>query len=902
MPKDTALSSEPASRRTSTTRMSDDFNVVSTPVTQPSLSTSPRTIPEGTLNHPENIRPSSPESTPRIRLLYSKSKVYVYRSLEPEGRLPGYLALVEQAYGAWYLTWTPEAQVSEHDRESYVNIELHPNLLPDYDQGQRPGGDPETNPDFVDFSQLNMHEVSSSEELGSTGQETRRTFTVSIPTWNDRPPLSPDSTALPMSPSSAQSYAFCIPLSDIASLVVHPPRLTQWYGSVIVNVEDGAAGRRSTATGANSTRLFRSTSPPSTYSFPPLWFHDDESWSTISGVSGRHWGGDELLIWLRKLVSVDRSAEDPNLYHVNAIPNAHPSQRNATSPTTADPEPSPVTTTDLSTVGANISNLTLGAMDPVMATIKDFRWNILEKFSRVTRLYKDTTTQILEHPLGRPLVPLLPTALVTHVRVPQGAQEVCNDYESARLYLAKWAASHILRSEKERSQQQFSAGSSTSSRPDKTIHPTTDVWQEWLAEQSECGEFEVLSSAAIPPLVRSNRPLTTEQWVNLFELDGGNSDYRLGQLTVTSEYVRRTVFSGGVEHSIRPLVWKYLLGVYSWSSDEESRDRVRHKLEKDYYDIKARWLNQPSEQLTAVFKEQKSRIDKDVLRTDRMVPMFAISDTLGRVTESDSGDDDPVSMTGLPGTNANLEMMKDILMSYHYYNRDLGYVQGMSDLLAPIYAVMEDEVEAFWCFVEFMNRMERNFLRDQTGMHLQLQTMRDLVQFMLPTFSQYLVTHDADNMFCCFRWLLVWFKREFAFQDILSLWEVLWSNYLTPHFYYFVALAILDQHAEVIMENLVYFDEILKYINDLSMTIDLEATLRRAEVLFYRFKEQIQFFETYHGRAHSSTSNTGGDAKGKVPRLPDTLQALLVPVPLVFATTSSVADDNENDKSASDII
>ncbi|KAJ1969326.1 GTPase activating protein, partial [Dispira parvispora] len=796
MPKDTTLSSEPASRGTSTARMSDDFNVVSTSATEPSLPTSPQPEPEGTVIQPGHTSSILTESTPRIRLLYSKSKVYVYRSLEAEGRLPGYLALVEQAYGAWYLTWTPEAQVSEHDKESYVNVELHPNLLPDYDQGQRSGGDPETDPDLVDFSQLNIHEVSSNEELGATGQETRRTLTVSVPTWNDRPPLSPDSTTLPMSPSSAQSYAFCIPLSDIASLVVHPPRLTQWYGSVIVNVEDGAVGRRGGAAGANSPRPFSSTSSSSTYSFPPLWFHDDESWSTISGVSGRHWGGDELLIWLRKLVPVDRSTEDPNLYHVNGIPNTRLSQQIGSPPATDDPEPSSSTSTDSSTVGTNISNLTLGAMDPVMATIKDFRWNILEKFSRVTRLYKDTTTQILEHPLGRPLVPLLPTALVTHVRVPQGAQEVCNDYESARIYLAKWAASHILRSEKERTEQQPIAGPSTSSRPDMPTHPTTDVWQEWVAEQSECGEFEVLTSAAIPPLVRSNRPLTAEQWVNLFELDGGKADYRPGQLTVTAEYVRRAVFSGGVEPTVRPLVWKYLLGVYSWSSDEESRARVRQKLEKDYYDIKARWLNQPSERLTAAFKEQKSRIDKDVLRTDRMVPMFATSDTLGRVSESDSGDDDPVSTTGLPGTNANLEMMKDILMSYHYYNRDLGYVQGMSDLLAPIYAVMEDEVEAFWCFVEFMNRMERNFLRDQTGMHLQLQTMRDLVQFMLPTFSQYLATHDADNMFCCFRWLLVWFKREFAFQDILSLWEVLWSNCLTPHFYYFVALAILDQHAE----------------------------------------------------------------------------------------------------------
>ena len=31
-----------------------------------------------------------------------------------------------------------------------------------------------------------------------------------------------------------------------------------------------------------------------------------------------------------------------------------------------------------------------------------------------------------------------------------------------------------------------------------------------------------------------------------------------------------------------------------------------------------------------------------------------------------------------------------------------GYVQGMSDLLSPILFIMDDEADAFWCFVGFM--------------------------------------------------------------------------------------------------------------------------------------------------------------------------------------------------------
>lgn len=78
-----------------------------------------------------------------------------------------------------------------------------------------------------------------------------------------------------------------------------------------------------------------------------------------------------------------------------------------------------------------------------------------------------------------------------------------------------------------------------------------------------------------------------------------------------------------------------------------------------------------------------SVLEKDVNRTDRTIPFYA-------------GENNP-----------NLQILSDILMTYVMYNFDLGYVQGMSDLLSPILAVMSNEVDSFWCFVGFMNIMVR---------------------------------------------------------------------------------------------------------------------------------------------------------------------------------------------------
>ena len=68
-----------------------------------------------------------------------------------------------------------------------------------------------------------------------------------------------------------------------------------------------------------------------------------------------------------------------------------------------------------------------------------------------------------------------------------------------------------------------------------------------------------------------------------------------------------------------------------------------------------------------------------MFRTDRELPMFK----------------DPNS--------PKLVQLEHILRTYVMYNFDLGYVQGMSDLLAPLLAVMDNEVDSFWCFAGFMD-------------------------------------------------------------------------------------------------------------------------------------------------------------------------------------------------------
>jgi hypothetical protein len=93
----------------------------------------------------------------------------------------------------------------------------------------------------------------------------------------------------------------------------------------------------------------------------------------------------------------------------------------------------------------------------------------------------------------------------------------------------------------------------------------------------------------------------------------------------------------------------------------------------------------------------------------------------------------------------------------------------------------------------------------------QLLALDHLVQLMDPQLYLHLQSADSTNFFFFFRMLLVWYKREFDWSDVLRLWETLWTDYFSSSFHLFIALAILEKHRDVIMDHLKHFDEVLKY-------------------------------------------------------------------------------------------
>ncbi|CAH1798395.1 unnamed protein product, partial [Owenia fusiformis] len=332
-------------------------------------------------------------------------------------------------------------------------------------------------------------------------------------------------------------------------------------------------------------------------------------------------------------------------------------------------------------------------------------------------------------------------------------------------------------------------------------HDDTDIPGIQTSEQDEPG-FEVVTRTELPPrpTVTRSEPLSPQEWTKHMDKDG---------VVLDQDKLKQIIFRGGVDKTIRLEVWKFLLGYYKWDSTYKSRTEERKTKVDDYFRMKLQWktISEAQERNFSALKERKGLIDKDVTRTDRTHPFF-------------QGENNP-----------SIQMLNDILMTYCMYNFDLGYVQGMSDLLAPILVVMENEVDAFWCFVGYMDLVHSNFELSQEGMKGQLNDTHTLLNLMDPALCNYLESHESSNMYFCFRWLLIQFKREFSFEDIMRLWEVLWTGLPCKNYHLLICLAILDTEKATIMDNRFGFTEILKHINDLSLTIRLDDILPLAEAM-----------------------------------------------------------------------
>ncbi|KAF7806419.1 TBC1 domain family member 15 [Senna tora] len=436
--------------------------------------------------------------------------------------------------------------------------------------------------------------------------------------------------------------------------------------------------------------------------YPPLYFYNG--------------GVKEFLATIKQHVLLVRSAEDANVFIVNDFQN--PLQRTLSSlemprAVSIAGEPSNISVNE-STLNENEERIDSGANDGsssvspyrvrsrqrVNDPARDISIQVLEKFSLVTRFARETTSQLFGETQSNGF----------------GAIERRTLEETPRV----------------RSKKSFNVGEKY---VDESLVPPDPL------------EFDKLSLVWGKP---RQTPLGSDEWITFLDSEGRVMD---------SESLRRRIFYGGLDHNLRKEVWGLLLGYYSYDSTYAEREYLKSVKKSEYETIKSQWqsISPAQARRFTKFRERKGLIDKDVVRTDRLLAFY-------------DGDENP-----------NVTVLRDILLTYSFYNFDLGYCQLVELLDSPLHKYFEQ--------------------------------------------------HDCLNYFFCFRWILIQFKRELEFESTMRLWEVLWTHYPCEHLHLYFCVAVLKRYRKKIMGERMDFDTLLKFINELSGQIDLDSNLMDAEAL-----------------------------------------------------------------------
>lgn len=462
-----------------------------------------------------------------VKLLFSKSKVYVHPTPSAKDNIPGFIALVQQKSAPfaseerpgtsgsnkkndasrYLLAWVPESSLAQDDFSTYVKV------------------------DMMD-----------------TQSPPKQSYLV--------PPLPVSSS---YDDSNVGPYAFSLPLSNIYSILVRPPSIGWWFGSIVINTKSGS-------------------------SLPALFFHDSECESTILQKKKRaresfdpfgegndlFWGGDEVVRWLKRYVNVERSTAEPSVFLID------PSEE------------------DLLGFGQGRKSLEAErpqtkkpagpGMDPLTKALKETRWTLLENFAKITTFTRKTAQNIANNKNVPPQV--------RNILQNPDVQTVQDEFDSARLYLARWAMGIADQSDRERRQR---------------IYTARDVLE---TEDTELGEFEILDGTeGLSMTEGKRRPVKMTEWKGFFDSKG--------RLQVTEDEAKERIFHGGLdmEDGVRKEAWPFLLGMYEWNSTAEERSALMNSLRDQYIRLKGQWWERMIEgQATAEqeewWREQKNRIGK----------------------------------------------------------------------------------------------------------------------------------------------------------------------------------------------------------------------------------------------------------------------------------------------------
>ncbi|XP_055516199.1 TBC1 domain family member 13 isoform X1 [Leucoraja erinacea] len=157
------------------------------------------------------------------------------------------------------------------------------------------------------------------------------------------------------------------------------------------------------------------------------------------------------------------------------------------------------------------------------------------------------------------------------------------------------------------------------------------------------------------------------------------------------------------------------------------------------------------------------------------------------------------------GCEAHWEVVERILFIYAKLNPGIAYVQGMNEIVGPVYYTFATdpntewkehaEADTFFCFTNLMSEIRDNFIKSlddsQCGITYKMENVYSTLKEKDMDLYLKLQEQNIKPQFFAFRWLTLLLSQEFLLPDVIRIWDSLFSDVDRFDFLILVCCAML---------------------------------------------------------------------------------------------------------------
>lgn len=192
------------------------------------------------------------------------------------------------------------------------------------------------------------------------------------------------------------------------------------------------------------------------------------------------------------------------------------------------------------------------------------------------------------------------------------------------------------------------------------------------------------------------------------------------------------------------------------------------------------------------------------------------------------------------GREAHWEVVERILFLYAKLNPGQSYVQGMNEIVGPIYYVFATdsrkewreyaEADCFFCFTNIMSDIRDFFIKSldeaESGINAMMSKLMTKLDCLDPEVKKVLDKQGIRPQYFSFRWLTLMLSQEFPLPEVLRIWDSLLADETRSRFLIDVCLAMILLIRQDILSN--EFPENMKLLQNYPTTMDVHVILSKA--------------------------------------------------------------------------